>query len=114
MAKANPLLSMSLEEAQNALGITFTKAQRDAFEDNVRKASMDLAKKASLEAIDAKVADDTNSEEFYEYLVGIAEVFNQHVVKTNERGQGRGQIKEKVLTVSTEFGNLKISLTETV
>ena len=114
MGKAIDFTKLSVEEAQEALGITFTKAQRESFEENVRKASMDQARKTALEAIDRMVSTETDSEEVYTTLLEWSERFDSLVVKATDRNQGRGRISEKMLRVPTPHGDLIVRLTKTL
>jgi rubrerythrin len=114
MAKPKTLADftgLSVEEAQTALGITFTKAQRETFEANLRLAMESEAKQAAIKAIDATVRTEQDSEEFYSMLCDWAETFNGAVTRTVERQQGRGNISEKVLTVPVPGGKFKVQFT---
>jgi hypothetical protein len=88
-------------------GITLTKEQQKSLDDF--KAATLKAK--AIEVFDKKGIDGVaDSSEWVEWSFGTAALVFDQIVDKNV-GRGRGEVNERVFTVETPHGTLKVSLT---
>lgn len=90
-------------------GIELTKSQQTAL-DEFKSATM---KAKAIETFDKKLIESADSEEWVADSFALAaNVFD--MVHDKNVGRGRGEVNERVFTVDTPHGTLKVSLTNSV
>lgn len=89
-----------------ASGVTITDDMRDA----LYAAQAEEYRKGALEVFDRKCVETADSSEWYDRAVSFASLMADEFIGENV-GRGRGMVHERVFSIVTPHGKLKVSLT---